>query len=118
MLALYGYQNIFSKINKSIKMIYSQFSNRGFVVLTAVVMKSVVFLDMTPCSPLKVNRCFGETIRLHFHDRRIRQARNKGEPVSKHLDFQRTTRRNTPEVTAHLIRLCLNSVLKMHGVLF
>jgi hypothetical protein len=27
----------------------------GFEVLTAVVMKSIIFLDITPCSPLKVN---------------------------------------------------------------
>jgi hypothetical protein len=32
-----------------------------FNVLTAVVMKSTVFWDMTPCSPLKVNRRFGGT---------------------------------------------------------
>jgi hypothetical protein len=30
----------------------------GFEVLTAVVMKSTVFWDITPCSPLKVNRRF------------------------------------------------------------
>jgi hypothetical protein len=33
----------------------------GFEVLTAVVMKSTVFWDITPCSPLKVNRRFEET---------------------------------------------------------
>jgi hypothetical protein len=27
----------------------------GFEVLTAVVMKSTIFWDITPCSPLKVN---------------------------------------------------------------
>jgi ribosome maturation factor RimP len=31
----------------------------GFEVLTAVVMKSNVFWDIMPCSPLKVNRRFG-----------------------------------------------------------
>jgi hypothetical protein len=35
-----------------------------FEVLTAVVMKSAMFWDMTPCSPLKVNQRFGETNRL------------------------------------------------------
>jgi hypothetical protein len=39
----------------------------GFEVLTAVVMKSTIFWDVTPCSPLKVNRCFGGTYGLHFH---------------------------------------------------
>jgi hypothetical protein len=38
----------------------------GFVVLTAVVMKSSIFWDITLCSPLKVNRHFGGTYRLHL----------------------------------------------------
>jgi hypothetical protein len=33
----------------------------GFEVLTAVVMGSYIFWDITPCSPLKVNRLFGGT---------------------------------------------------------
>jgi hypothetical protein len=37
----------------------------GFKVLTAVVVKSTVFWDITPCSPLKVKRRFGGTYRLH-----------------------------------------------------
>jgi hypothetical protein len=31
----------------------------GFEVLTAVVVKSSIFCDIKPCSPLKVNRRFG-----------------------------------------------------------
>jgi hypothetical protein len=31
----------------------------GFEVLTAVVMKSTIFWDITPCSPLSANRRFG-----------------------------------------------------------
>jgi hypothetical protein len=31
----------------------------GFLVLTAVVGKSSVFWNITPCSLWKVNRCFG-----------------------------------------------------------
>jgi hypothetical protein len=31
----------------------------GMEVLTEVAMKSTLFWDITPCSPLKVNRCFG-----------------------------------------------------------
>jgi hypothetical protein len=31
----------------------------GFKVLTAVVMKSSAFWDITPCSPFKVNRLQG-----------------------------------------------------------
>jgi hypothetical protein len=35
-----------------------------FEVITAVVMKSTIFWDITPYSPLKVNRRFGGTCRL------------------------------------------------------
>jgi hypothetical protein len=38
----------------------------GFEVLTPVVMKSSIFWDIKPCSPLKVNRRFGGTYRLHL----------------------------------------------------
>jgi hypothetical protein len=38
----------------------------GFEVLTAVVMKSIIFWDITSCNPLKVNRRFGGTYRLHM----------------------------------------------------
>jgi hypothetical protein len=33
----------------------------GFEVLTAMVVKSTVFWDNMPCSPLKVDQHFGET---------------------------------------------------------
>jgi hypothetical protein len=35
----------------------------GFEVFTAVVMKSITFWDMTPCSSLSFNRRFGGTYR-------------------------------------------------------
>jgi hypothetical protein len=50
----------------------------GFEVLTAVVMKSTIFWDITSCSPLKVNRRFGRTYRLHLM-RRISRARYQRE---------------------------------------
>jgi hypothetical protein len=40
--------------------------NIGFEVFTAVVIKSNIFWDITPCGPLKVNRRFGGTYRLHL----------------------------------------------------
>jgi hypothetical protein len=43
---------------------------RGSEVLTAVVMKSIIFWDITPCSPLSVNRRFGGTYRLHLQGRK------------------------------------------------
>jgi hypothetical protein len=51
----------------------------GFEVLTAVVMKSTIFWDTTPCSPLNVNRRFGGTYRLHLQGRKISSARNQRE---------------------------------------
>jgi hypothetical protein len=41
----------------------------GFEVLTPVVMKSSVFWNITPCSPLIIDRHFGETHRLHLNGR-------------------------------------------------
>jgi hypothetical protein len=52
----------------------------GFEILTAVVMKSTIFWDITPCSPLSVNRRFGGTYRLHLQGRKnISPARNQHE---------------------------------------
>jgi hypothetical protein len=39
-------------------------------------LKSTIFWDITPCSPLKINRHFGGTYRLHLHGRSISRARN------------------------------------------
>jgi hypothetical protein len=50
-----------------------------FNVLTAVVMKSSVLWDITPCSPLKANWSFGVTRHLHLQDRRISQASDQPE---------------------------------------
>jgi hypothetical protein len=49
----------------------------GFEILTAVVMKSSTFWDITLCSSLKVDRRFGETCDLHLQYRRISHARNQ-----------------------------------------
>jgi hypothetical protein len=42
-----------------------------FKYLETIVVKSSVFCDITQCSPLKVNRRFGETRRLKLHGRII-----------------------------------------------
>jgi hypothetical protein len=42
-------------------------------------MKSSIFWDISPCSPLKVNRRFGETYRLNLQNRRISHVRNQSE---------------------------------------
>jgi hypothetical protein len=54
-----------------------------FEVLTAVIMKSSIFWDITPRGPMKVNRIFGGTCHLNLEDRRISQARNQRETDSK-----------------------------------
>jgi hypothetical protein len=38
--------------------------------------KSTIFLDITPCSPLSVNRRFGGTYRLHLAGQRASRARS------------------------------------------
>jgi hypothetical protein len=40
-------------------------------------MKSATFWDITPCSPLKANRRFGGTYRLHPQGRKVSRARNQ-----------------------------------------
>jgi hypothetical protein len=57
----------------------NSFTYVGFEVLTTVVMNSSVFWDITPGNPLKINRCFGGTCRLHLQARRISQERNQRE---------------------------------------
>jgi hypothetical protein len=46
-------------------------------VFTAAIMRSSVFWDMMMHSPLKVNRCFKRTCRLHLQGQRERRARNQ-----------------------------------------
>jgi hypothetical protein len=42
-------------------------------------MKSTIFWDITPCSPLSVYRRFGGTYRLHLQGQKISSARNQPE---------------------------------------
>jgi hypothetical protein len=46
--------------------IYTYIYYVGFEILTAVVMKSIIFWDITSCSTFNVNRRFGETYCLHL----------------------------------------------------
>jgi hypothetical protein len=50
----------------------------GFEVLRGVVMNSSIFWDITPCSPLKIDRSFGRTCRL-LQSRRINKPRSQHE---------------------------------------
>jgi hypothetical protein len=42
-------------------------------------MMSSIFWDITPCSPMKVDRRFGGTCRSHFHGRRVNQELSQQE---------------------------------------
>jgi hypothetical protein len=53
----------------------------GFAVLTAVVMKSSIFWDITPCSPFQVNRRFGGTYSLRLQGRRKTSVRVDDAPA-------------------------------------
>jgi hypothetical protein len=57
-----------------------------FEVFTAVVMKSSTFWDITPYSPLKVNRRFGRIYRLHLQGIIISQARDLCEAICLFFD--------------------------------
>jgi hypothetical protein len=48
--------------------------NVEFEVLRAVVLKSTIFWDITPCSPLKVNRRFGGTYRKAWWQASLQHA--------------------------------------------
>jgi hypothetical protein len=69
----------------------------SFVNWTKKEFKSIIFWDMTPCSPLNVNRRFGGTYRLHIQGRK-KKFRKK--PASKQVARKR--------------RLTLN---RLHGVI-
>jgi hypothetical protein len=64
--------------------------------LTAVVKMSTAF-SVTTCSPLKVNRRFGGTCRLHLHGRRKKQKRNQHEISSKERKVSRWRRHVPPK---------------------
>jgi hypothetical protein len=65
-----------------------------FAILTAVVRKSSIFWDITPCSPLKFNRRSRGTYHFHLQGGRISWARNRREIRATcfsetSVDFQR-----------------------------
>jgi hypothetical protein len=102
-----------------------QESHIGVQVLTALVMRSYVFWDITPCSPLKVIRRFGGICSLHLKGRRISRERNQRENgwQAEHtlkmeakcsskmsVDFQRTTQFYIPEDRILRLGYCLGGV--------
>jgi hypothetical protein len=76
----------------------------GFEVSTAVVIKGIIFWDMTPCSPLSYNQRFGGTYRLHLQDRRNRFSKTSKQAGGKPEDgddmFLRNVGCNSTDYTA------------------
>jgi hypothetical protein len=94
-----------------------------------MVMKNIIFWDITPCSPLSVNRCFGGTYRLHLQGRRNKFSKKAGgkqnilaELISStpkmeaicssetSVETQRTARRHIPEDDTLELRLLPHSI--------
>jgi hypothetical protein len=59
----------------------------GFEVLTAVVMKSSIFCDITPCSPLKVNLRFWGISSLHIPGRKKKPPWNSSACYLLHTGY-------------------------------
>jgi hypothetical protein len=59
-----------------------KFKDVGFEVFTDVVMESIIFWDVTPCSLSRFNRRFGGTYRLHFQGRRKFQQESANKQVA------------------------------------
>jgi hypothetical protein len=97
-----------SSVGRAHKDNYKQTYHVGFEVSTAVVMKSIIFWDMTPRSLLSCNRRFGGTYRLHLQGLRncllvfveLISSTLKTEAMwSSHTSVatQQNTRRHIPE---------------------
>jgi hypothetical protein len=64
-------------------------------------MKSSIFWDIMPYSPLKIDQRFGGTYRLHLHERRIYQTETSRAcliATETSVHFQRTTRSKIKEI--------------------
>jgi hypothetical protein len=74
--------------------------------------KSTIFWDIAPCTPLKVNRCFGVTYRIHLQGRRISGARNQRESITTAVSAVRTARTsNLTEFMTLLLQIAPRSHL-------
>jgi hypothetical protein len=77
--------------------------------ISLYILKGTIFWDITPCSPLRFNRRFGGTYRLHLQGRKNKPSKKpEGKQVEAlcspetSVDSQRTTRRCIQEdVTRH-----------------
>jgi hypothetical protein len=82
----------------------TNYRNIGFEVFTAVVLKSIFFWDMTPCSLQSCTRRFRGTYRLHLQGRRIVQQTSKQatffDPEDGGDTFLRNVGYNSADYTA------------------
>jgi hypothetical protein len=83
----------------------------GFEILTTVVVKSTIFCDITPCSPLSFNRRFGETSGLH-----LQAIKNNNFSKKTSVDSQRTTWRHIPEDCTLQISLMFIWIMPCHNI--
>jgi hypothetical protein len=67
-------------------------------------MKSNIFWNSTPYSPLKVNRRFGGTRRLHFQSRRISQQETIMKEVAS--ESQARNQRKAGSKQSYLLHAC------------
>jgi hypothetical protein len=68
-----------------------------------VVMKSINFWDITPCSPLSVNRRFGGTYRLHIQGRRNKLSKKSASKRVVHPKRRLTLNRLHGVISKKLI---------------
>jgi hypothetical protein len=98
-------------------------------------LSTVTVWDITPCSPLNVNRRFGGTYRLHLQDRKNKLSKSfvhagfllglfstlKMEAICSSetsVDVQRTTRRYIPEDSTLHDHRCENLKSNMETISF
>jgi hypothetical protein len=82
-------ENLYASEQFFVKFLFMSDSllNSADAVILRIMRRVLSYGTITPCSLLKVNRRFVGTCRLHLHDRRISQARNQHEAVSKLAGF-------------------------------
>jgi hypothetical protein len=102
----------------------TELSSVGFEVFTAVVMKSIIFWDVTPCSLLSCNRHFGGTYLLHLQGRKNNFRKNhqvsRWHPEGGGDMFLRNVCRNwtfsLPPAYLLVLAKIISSTLKMEAI--
>jgi hypothetical protein len=74
-------KQLVSRVNAFCSTLLSSYCKSTFEALK-------IFWDITPRSPVKVHRRFGQTCRLHFQARTVSRARNKHEASNRCENFK------------------------------